>query len=78
MEEVIERILEGNFEYENGSLDFSCTKLELTIKRGERSEGSFRIFGEKGRLTQGRVISSDGRMECMTAEFVGSEEEIFY
>ncbi|MDE6128717.1 MAG: hypothetical protein K2G16_05945 [Lachnospiraceae bacterium] len=78
MEEVIERILEGNFEYENGSLDFSCTKLELTIRRGERSEGSFRIFGEKGRLTQGRVISSDGRMECMTAEFVGSEEEIFY
>lgn len=78
MEEVIERLLEGNFEYENGSLDFSCTKLELTIKRGERSEGSFRIFGEKGRLTQGRVISSDGRMECITTDFVGSEEEIFY
>lgn len=78
MEEVIEKLLEGNFEYENGSLDFSCTKLELTIKPGECREGSFRIFGEKGRLTQGRVISSDGRMECMTADFVGSEEEIFY
>lgn len=78
MEEVIERILEGDFAYENGSLDFSCTKLELTIRQGECREGSFRIFGERGRLTQGRVLSSDGRMECMTADFVGSEEEIFY
>lgn len=77
-EEVIERILEGDFAYENGSLDFSCTKLELTIKAGERREGSFRIFGEQGKLTQGSVISSDGRMECVTREFVGSEEEIFY
>lgn len=78
MEEVIERLLEGNFEYENGSLDFSCTKLELTVKAGESREGSFRIFGEKGRLTQGRVIASDGRMECLTTDFAGSEEEICY
>ncbi len=78
MEEVIRRLLEGNFEYEKGSLDFSCTKLELTIRPGECREGSFFIYGEEGRYTQGNVLSSDGRMECLTAEFVGCREEIFF
>ena len=45
MEEVIDRLLEGDFDYENGSLDFSCTKLELTIKSGEVREGSFKVLG---------------------------------
>lgn len=78
MEKVIDRLLEGNFDYENGSLDFSCSKLELSIKQGECFEGSFKILGDEGRLTQGSVISSDGRMECLTTEFAGSEEEIFF
>lgn len=78
MEEVISRILEGNFDYENGSLDFSCSKLELSIKPGQSIEGSFRILGAPGRYLQGYVTASDGRMECITTEFVGSEEEIFF
>lgn len=78
MEEVINRLLEGNFDYENGSLDFSCSKLELTIKKGECAEGSFRILTGGGRYTQGSVISSDGRMECLTQEFVGNDEEIAF
>lgn len=78
MKEVIEQLLEGNFEYENGSLDFSCTKLELTIKKGESCEGSFKILGDSGKYTKGVVSSSDSRMECLTTEFVGSEEEISY
>lgn len=78
MEEVIDRLLEGNFDYENGSLDFSCTKLELSISKGQSVQGSFRIYTGSGRYTRGNVISSDGRMECLTPEFVGSEEEIFY
>lgn len=78
MKQVIEQLLEGNFDYENGSLDFSCTKLELTINQGECCEGSFKILGNSGKYTQGTVSSSDGRMECLTTEFVGSEEEICY
>lgn len=76
MEEVIDRILEGNFEYENGSLEFSCTKLELTIKKGEVREGSFKILGENGRYTKGTVSTTDRRMECLTTEFVGTEETV--
>lgn len=78
MEEVIDRLLEGDFDYENGSLDFSCSKLELNIKQGEKLEGSFQIFGEDGKYIRGNVISSDERMECLTTEFIGKEETIYY
>ncbi len=78
MKERIINLLEGNFDYENGSLDFSCTKLELTLYRDEVAEGSFKVYGPKGRFTRGYVYSTEKRMECPVEEFVGEEEEIFY
>lgn len=78
MQEIIEQILEGNFDYENGSLDFSCAKLELTLAAGETYEGTFRIVSAPGRLTNGYVTTSDYRMECLTPEFIGSDEEIAF
>lgn len=66
------------FEYENGSLDFSCTKIELTLQPGECYEGSFQIQVHGGGYTAGRVTSSDIRMECLTREFAGSGEEIAF
>lgn len=78
MKTAIDRILEGDFDYEKGSLDFSCSKLELTILPGEQLEGSFTVFGEEGRFTKGIVLASDSRMECLTGEFLGSREEIAF
>lgn len=78
MQKIMNQILEGNFEYENGSLDFSCAKIELTLKKGEQCEGTFRILSTPGCFTSGTVISSDLRMECLTEEFVGCDEEIAY
>ena len=78
MEEHSTNLLEGNFDYENGSLDFSCTKLELTLYRDEKVEGSFKVYGPKGKLTKGQVYTSEQRMQCLTCEFVGEEEEILY
>lgn len=78
MQKIINQILEGNFVYENGSLDFSCAKIELTLRKGEQYEGSFRILSAPGCFTSGTVISSELRMECLTAEFVGCDEEIFF
>ena len=78
MQKIIEQILEGNFDYENGSLDFSCSKIDICL-RGERTyEGSFRIFAPSGKYTTGHVTSSDLRMECITTEFVGTDEEITF
>lgn len=78
MQKTINQILEGNFYYENGSLDFSCAKIEISLNRGEVYEGSFRIYAPQGQLTNGTVLSSDLRMECVTGKFAGCDEEIFF
>ena len=77
-QKVIDQILEGNFRFENGSLDFSCAKIELSIQKGQQYEGSFHIYGPAGLYTDGTVLSSDWRMECLTREFVGAAEEISF
>lgn len=78
MQGNIDRILEGSFDYENGSLDFSCTKIEINIPAGEDFEGSFRVRSTPGYLTDGYVSATDFRMECLTPEFTGSDEEITF
>lgn len=78
MKEIVDRILDGQFEYDNGSLDFSQVKIEIQIKPGETYEGSFQIIGKEDKLTEGFVLSSDSRMECVTNHFLGGTEEIAF
>lgn len=78
MQKIIDQILEGNFDYENGSLDFSCLKIDISLRRGESYEGSFRVYAPAGKFTAGHVTSSDLRMECLRSEFVGADEEIAF
>lgn len=78
MNQIIDRLLNGDFDYERGSLDFSCSRLELVIEKGETLEDSFTIYGLPDKLTRGTVTVSNNRMECLTTEFSGSEEEIVY
>ena len=78
MQKIIDQILAGDFDYENGSLDFSCAKIEFAIQKGQRHEGSFHIRACAGLPTAGRVFSSDQRMECLTDEFSGTQEEIAF
>lgn len=78
MKEVIDRILEGRFEYENGELTFSESRIEITLFPGEDRQGSFMITGRKDRVTEGFVYTSDNRMECLTKHFSGAGEEIGY
>ena len=76
MQRMIDRILEGNFDNEKGSLDFSCTKIEISLKQGEIYEGAFHVYAPQGQFANGTVIPSDLRMECLSEEFVGSDVEI--
>lgn len=78
MQEIIDRILEGNFDYENGSLDFSCAKIEISIPAGTVYEGTFRIRSTPGCFTDGYVSTTDLRMKCLTSTFAGSDEEIAF
>lgn len=78
MRQVIEEIRNGNFNFDKGSLDFSCPRIELSLLADTVEEGSFSIYGPEGQVTEGYVVSSDLRMECMTQGFSGSQDEILY
>ena len=78
MQEIIDRILGGNFDYENGSLEFSCSKIEISLSQGTAYEGSFHILSASDGYVKGSVISDHLRMECMTDQFTGVDAEIFY
>ena len=78
MRQVIEEILHGKFNFENGSLDFSCPRIELSLHADTACEGFFLVYGPQGQVTEGHVVSSDLRMECITKTFSGSQDEILY
>ena len=78
MQDVVNRILDGNFDTDKGSLSFSYTKVECTLTQGADLEGSFRIFSKDGTFTTGKVYSTDIRMECLTTSFTGNNEEIAF
>jgi len=78
LKQVIQEILNGNFKYTGGALDFSCQRIELSVHAGEIVEGSFTVYGAPGVLTEGTVVSSDLRMTCLTDSFGGSQDEICY
>lgn len=78
MREVIDRILDGKFEYETGELAFSESRIEIHLQAGTDHEGSFRLIGKAGHVTNGYIYTSDSRMECLTREFFGTGEEIGY
>lgn len=78
MQEIIQNLLNGSFNYEKGNIDFSCSRLELSLSAGEKKEGSFTVFGQKNKLLHGYVTSSDLRMECLTPEVSGTQEEVLF
>ena len=78
MREVIDRILDGKFSYEKGELSFSASRIEINLRAGEDYEGSFHLSGKPEYITNGYLYTSDSRMECLTKQFSGTEEEIGY
>lgn len=78
MFEIVNEILAGNYIHENGSLDFSHTKIELSLFQNQQEEGSFHIYGEQGAVVMGKVLSTDYRMEVLTPDFSGTDSEISY
>lgn len=75
---VADEILDGKFHVEDGSLDFSCPQVTLSLQADTACEGSFFVYGPEGLLTEGHVTASDLRMECVTGHFAGREDEISY
>ncbi len=78
MRRVLNRILQGNYTSEDLTLDFSCSRIELDIPAGEEYEGSFHIYSSSDIIPEGKVVSSDLRMELISDTITGSDTEITY
>jgi len=76
MKNIINRILNGDFQPETGILDFSCAKIDLEMCPGKDYEGSFHIYGPPGLPTEGFIYSDNLCLDLYTHEFAGKESEI--
>ena len=78
MKEIVDQLVKGRYYSSERKLDFSTSRVEITLAKGEVVEGSFTIFGPEGKLVVGEVTSTDIRMELINKEFSGSMYEVCY
>ncbi|MCR4890967.1 MAG: DUF5717 family protein [Lachnospiraceae bacterium] len=78
MQGNLDRILNGEFKYETGTLFFSEDDISFTSYPGETPEGSFRIWSDQGLPVEGEIFSSNPRFICRNPKFNAINEEIFY
>lgn len=69
MRPEILQILDGNFVYETGNIDFSCSRLEIELEESQIYEGEFSILAGLDREFYGQVTTSDYRMVCQNPIF---------
>lgn len=58
-------------------MEFSCQSLDLCVKSGEQTEGSFCIYAD-GQDIEGNIYSSDTRMQSLLEHINGKEIEVPY
>ncbi len=78
MREIVDKLVNGFFEYENRKLTISESKIELSLHADEVYKGSFHITSIDGVLIKGCLYSSDVRMHLLTKEFEDADTEVFY
>lgn len=76
MRPEISRILEGNFVYETGNIEFSCSRIEIELEDSLVYEGEFSILADLEGTVHGMVTTSDHRMVCYNPEFTDTESVI--
>ena len=78
MREIVEQLLKGKNNYAERNLDFSTSRVEISLSAGDVVEGSFTIFGPEDNLLVGEVSSTDMRMQVVTRDFSGTPYEVSY
>ncbi len=76
--EKIAEMLAARSVCREGSLSFSCPKVECCVKAGQSVEGSFCMTGREDTVLTGTVVTGDLRMHCLKSEFTGNPSEVFY
>lgn len=69
LREKIGRILEGDFMYETGNIEFSCSRIEIELENCTVYEGEFSILADMDGEFNGNVTTSDSKMVCINPEF---------
>ena len=76
MTDKISKYLNDEFEYEGGSLIFSCSKIEITMKQDEIYTGSFTIEEQSGKAVEGKIYSTNMILQCLVENFSGTRIEV--
>ena len=78
MSDKIAKCIAGEFEYEGGSLVFSCSKIELELLQGETVTDSFTIKEESDKEFHARIYSSNLVIRCDEEKYSGREITVTY
>ncbi|MBR6451695.1 MAG: hypothetical protein IKS87_03245, partial [Lachnospiraceae bacterium] len=62
MREIVDKLVNGFFEYDCGKLTFSVPKIEASIPPGELYEGSFTLKSVTDTIVTGHVYTSSMRL----------------
>ena len=76
LREIVDKLLNGFFEYDSGKLGFSVSKIEASLPVGELYEGSFTMQSLDGTLVKGNIYASNMRLVCRVGYFEEVEKEV--
>ena len=69
LHEIVDKLLNGFFDYDNGKLSFSVSRIEEMLPAGEIYEGSFTIESLDELPASGNVYTSSMRLVCRIDSF---------
>ena len=73
MESVLEKYILDSVDYEQGIIEFSSSKLEISIKKGEVFQGSFQVKNSLLKEMHAELFSSSLRLTCDKYVIDGAE-----
>ncbi len=71
MQKIVERILNGQFDYDKGALDLSTSRIEIALCPGEVYSGCFDVTGAPKMPLEGCIYTNDVRMSITPETFAG-------
>ena len=78
MEKVLQKCINEEFSSDFESLDFACSKIEISLKKDQIYKGVIDIVSTSDTKTEAYIYSSNIRMQCTQASFKGTEGTIHY
>ena len=78
LHEIVDKLLNGVFDYDNGKLSFSVQRIEETIPAGGMYEGSFTIESMDDLPASGNVYTSSMRLVCRIDSFEAKSIDVTF